>query len=162
MNINNCLNKKFPSFDSLNRELSLGFCLIDSFLDYFPFHLVNQKDTNAKIVHCNKLNSIYKDSLINQDIVLIISDISIKNNIATLISHICREQEITTKTVYHAMNVTFTKAELFAIRYSINYATQIQDIAYIIIIMDATLATKCIFDMTIHSYQLYSITISNC
>ena len=60
------------------------------------------------------------------------------------------------------MNVTFTKAELFAIRYSINYATQIQDIAYIIIIMDATLATKCIFDMTIHSYQLYSITISNC
>jgi len=50
------------------------------------------------------------------------------------------------------MNVTFTKAKLFAIRYSINHATQIQDIAYIIIIVDNTPATKCIFDMSIHPY----------
>ena len=28
---NNCLNEIFPAFDSLNQELSLGFCLIDTF-----------------------------------------------------------------------------------------------------------------------------------
>jgi len=47
------------------------------------------------------------------------------------------------------MNVMSTEAELFAIRYSINCATQMQDVAHIIIIMDAIPATKHIFDMTL-------------
>ena len=40
------------------------------------------------------------------------------------------------------MNVISTKAELFAIRYSINHATQIQDIAYIIVITNTILVNK--------------------
>ena len=59
------------------------------------------------------------------------------------------------------MNVMSTEAELFAIRYSINCATQMQDVAHIIIIMDAIPAIKHIFDMSIHPYQLHSIVISN-
>ena len=116
VDINNCLSKNFSFFDNLNKELSLGFYSVDTFLDYFSFHLVNQKNT------CNKLNSIYKDLLINQDIILNISDNSIKNNITTLISHIYREQEIITKTIY-AINVTSTETKLFTIKYNINCAT---------------------------------------
>ena len=39
---NNYLNKIFPAFDNLNRELSPGFCLVDIFSDHFSIHLVNQ------------------------------------------------------------------------------------------------------------------------
>ena len=51
VNIKNHLNKIFLVFDSLNRELSSGFCLVDTFPDYFFFHLANQKDVNVKIAH---------------------------------------------------------------------------------------------------------------
>jgi len=84
----------------------------------------------------------------------------VKNNVATLVSYICRRQDIIAKTIYHAMNITSTEAESFVTRCDINHATQIQDISHIIIIMDVIPAAKCIFDTSIHSYQLHSITIS--
>ena len=59
------------------------------------------------------------------------------------------------------MNITSTKVELFAIRCGINQAIQLEDINYIIIIIDAILATRHIFDTSIYPYQLHSITISN-
>ena len=43
INTNNCLNKVLHSFDSLNKELSLGFYLVDTFSDHFSFISVNQK-----------------------------------------------------------------------------------------------------------------------
>ena len=69
---NNCLNENFPSFDSWNRELSSSFHIVDTFSDCFSFHLINWKDANVKISHYKKLNSIYKNSLIDQNMVLII------------------------------------------------------------------------------------------
>ena len=48
---NNCLNKVFPSFNSLNKKISLDFCLVNTFPDYFYFHSVNQKDTNIIITY---------------------------------------------------------------------------------------------------------------
>ena len=54
---------------------------------------------------------------------LIVLDASVKNNVGILILHICKGQEIIAKTIYHVMNIIFLEAELFAIRYSINYAT---------------------------------------
>ena len=89
---------------------------------------------------------------------LIIFDASVKNNVATLVLYICRRQDIA-KTMYHTMNIMSTEAEPFVTRCGINYATQIQDVAHIIIIMDIILAAKCIFDTSIHPYQLHSITI---
>ena len=56
---------------------------------------------------------------------VIITDASIKNNIAISISHIHRGQEIIIKAIYHTTNVNSTKAELFAIRCGINYATHL-------------------------------------
>ena len=55
----------------------------------------------------------------------------------------------------------FTKAELFAIRCSISQASQIQGVTYIIVITNAILATKRIFDTSLHLYQLNFIVISN-
>jgi len=37
VNTNNWLNEKFPSFNSLNKEISPGFCLVDIFSDCFSF-----------------------------------------------------------------------------------------------------------------------------
>ena len=44
---NNCLNEVFPSFNSLNKELSLGFHLVDFFSNCFFFLTVNQKDPKS-------------------------------------------------------------------------------------------------------------------
>jgi len=47
MDTKNHLNKVFSSFDSLNKELSLGFCLVDIFSNFFSFLSVNQKNFDA-------------------------------------------------------------------------------------------------------------------
>ena len=78
-------------------------------------------------------HTITKDLLVKQDTVLIISDMSIKNKIATLISHIHRDQEIITKSIHYATNINFTKAELFTIRYEINHATHLYNITHILL-----------------------------
>jgi len=117
VDINNWLNKVFSFFDSLNKELSSGFHLVNTFSDYFSFHSVNWKDSNILTTYCNRLENIYKDSLINQDIMLIISDTSIKNNIVTLVLYIHRDQEIIAKSVHYIINITSIEAKLFTIRY---------------------------------------------
>jgi len=38
---------------------------------------------------------------------------SVINNVATLVSHICRDQDIIIKTMYHVMNVTSNEAECY-------------------------------------------------
>ena len=65
------------------------------------------------------------------------------------------------KTIYHAMNVISTEAELFAIRCGISQASQIQGFTCIIIVTDIILAAKRIFDMSLHLYQLHFITMSS-
>ena len=72
IDINNYLNGIFLAFDSLNQELSPGFCLIDTFPNHFSFYLANCKNTDTKITHQNKLKNIYKSSSNNQDTILII------------------------------------------------------------------------------------------
>jgi len=110
--------------------------------------------------HYNKLKNIFENSLVDQDIILIITNTSVKNTIAILISYICKGQVIITKFVHYAINITSMEAKLFVIRCRINQVVQLQDIAHIIVITDAILAAKQIFDTSIHPYQLHSITIS--
>jgi len=86
---------------------------------------------------------------------------SIHNNIAISVIHIYREYDIIAKSIYHAMNITFIETELFAIRYSISLATQLQNIRKIIVITNAILVAKQIFDLSVYPYQLHSITISS-
>jgi len=58
MAILHCLNEVLSFFDSLNKKLSLSLYLVDNFLDYFSFLLVNQKDSEVLISHCNRLSGI--------------------------------------------------------------------------------------------------------
>ena len=44
IDFNNYLNSLFPSFDSLYKEISSGFHLVDNFSDCFSFHTVNSRD----------------------------------------------------------------------------------------------------------------------
>ena len=132
VNTNNCLNKIFPAFNNLNKELSPSFHLVDTFPDHFSFHLVNCKDTDTRIAHHNNLKNIYENSHNNHEFILIITDVSVKNNTAASVLHIQREHEIIVKTIYHAINVLSTEAEMFAIRCGISYAFQLQIITYIV------------------------------
>jgi len=88
---------------------------------------------------------------INPKIAVIISDTSIKNQITTSIAHVHTHEFSIIKTIHHAINVTFTEAELFAIRCGLNQAIWLTNI---IIITDFIHAAKKIFNLSIHSYQI--------
>ena len=90
----------------------------------------------------------------------IIVNTSIINNVITSESHIQRKQDIIAKIIHHITNINSIEAELFAIRYGINYSIQLQDISHIIVVTDAIPTAKQIFDTLIHLYQLHSIVIS--
>ena len=51
---------------------------------------------------------------------IIVSDMSIKNNIVTSITHIHTYNSPVIKTIHYTTNIISTEAELFAIRYRIN------------------------------------------
>ena len=57
------------------------------------------------------------------------------------------------KMIHHAVHVTSTEAELFAIRYSINQSLSVNNISKIVVITDSIHMVKKIFDLSVHSYQ---------
>jgi len=91
---------------------------------------------------------------------LVISDASIKNNVAISISHIHIHDKPVIRMLHHAMNVTSTEAKLLAIRCSINQSVGHSNIKKIIIITDLLHAAKKIFDSSMHPYQIHSTAIS--
>ena len=92
---------------------------------------------------------------------LIITDASVKNNIVTSISHTHIHNRPVIKTLDHVVNVISTEAELFAIRYGINQATNHNNISKIIIITDSIHIAKKIFDLLFHPYQIHTAAILN-
>ena len=88
------------------------------------------------------------------------TDASVKNNIATSVTHIQKKQVLITKTIYHTMNILPTEAELFTIRCGISQAIYINDITNIVVVTDAIPTAQKIFDPSYHLFQLYSIAIS--
>ena len=90
-----------------------------------------------------------------------ITDASIKNNIATSISHIHSANQLLIKTVHHASFVTTTEAELFAIRCGINQACSINNVSKIIIVTDSIHVAKKIFDSDVHPLQIHTAAILN-
>ena len=90
---------------------------------------------------------------------LVITDASIKNDIATSISHIHSYNRPLIKTVHHASFVTSTEAELFAIRCGINQACVINNVSKIIVVTDSIHAAKKIFNSGSHPYQIHSAAI---
>jgi len=109
--VDNKCNKFFPSFSLFNEEFKPGNCLIDLFLDHISFH---PHSSNAK-KHIEKLDDIVFKASSNLSSIIVVSDTSIKNHVATLIAHIYSFKKHIVKTIYRAINITTTKAELFTI-----------------------------------------------
>ena len=120
VNANNHLNKVFSSFNFLNRELFPGKRLINTFSSYILFHKADCCSNESKTHYCNNLDNIMIKALTKPNIVIIISDTSIKNNVATSIAHIYSFNSPLKKTLHHTINITSIEVELFTIRYSIN------------------------------------------
>ena len=99
------------------------------------------------------------ESLLLQFTAIVTTDASIKNNIATSISHMHISNQPLTKTIYHAAFVTSTEAELFVIRYSINQASAKESISKIIVITDSIYMAKKIFDPMSHPLQIHAVAI---
>jgi len=88
VDINHRLNQILPAFDNLNKELSPGFRLVDTFPNRFSFNVVKHKDAKARTAHLNKLENVYRASKDDPNTLFIISDVSLKNNIATSVTYI--------------------------------------------------------------------------
>ena len=151
---NNCLNRIISSLNPLHKELTPRFWLVNTFSNCFLFNIAECKVNDYKNIHLQKLNDIFIDFLQNSKTVVIISDASTKNNVTMSIAHVYSSQNIVAKTIYHAVNVTSTEVELFAIRYGINQAIQVTDVLYIIVVADAIYLMRYIFNLLTHSYQI--------
>jgi len=97
---------------------------------------------------------MFENFLSNSKTVIVISDTSIKNNVATSVLHIYSGSIILAKTIHYTINITSTKVESFTVKCSINQAVQVHNVTYISIVTDIILSAKQIFDSSLHPYQL--------
>ena len=90
---------------------------------------------------------------------IVVTDASIKNDIATSISHIHAYNHPLIKIVHHMAFITSTEAELFAIRCSINQTCSKENITKIIIVTNSIHTARKIFDDKSNLYQIHSTAI---
>ena len=90
---------------------------------------------------------------------LIVTDASIRNNMATSVAHIYIYDRPVVKILHYTVNVTNTEAKLFIIRCDINQAANSQGILKIIIITDSIHSAKRIFDFLPHPFQVHATSI---
>ena len=158
VNANNRLNRVFPFFIPFSSEFLLKNRLIDIYSSYFSFHSTNKCKKGSK-AHIWKLDDLILQAL-DLKTATIIFNVSIKNQVVTLIAYIYVHNNLAIKTLHHVVNIRSTEAELFAIRCSINQATQLADINCIVVIIDLLHTTKWIFDLLVYTYQIYLAIIS--
>jgi len=149
----------FPSFSPLDPEFSPSHRIIDKFSNHFSFNLVNKREENQNKLRSQELDKMVFHCSSDPLSALVVTDASIKNDIATSISHIHSFNWPIVKTVHHASFVTSTEAELFAIRCSFNQACSIDNVSKIVIVTDSIHAAKRIFDCDSHPYQIHSAAI---
>ena len=127
IDMDNRCNKFLSSFSPFYEEFSLEKKLIDSFSDYFSFHFQTQDVKN----HLCNLDNITINMSSDLYSSIIISNASIRNNVATSILHIYSHDKLVIKIIHHVVNITTTKAELFAIRSGINQVVGIPNICQV-------------------------------
>ena len=130
------------------------------FPSHFLFYLSDKKSAETRKTYLCKLNEIVFNASTDPKIAIVILDMSIKNQVAIFIAHVHIDDSPIIKTIYYAVNITFTEAELFVIRYGLNQAFQLSNIKYIVVITDSIHAVKKIFDLSIHLYQVQILVIS--
>ena len=153
VNMDNCFNEVFPSFDLLNPKFSPGDRIIYCFPNCFYFYLFSKsKDQHFKS-HIQQLDNLAIESSNTPSNTLIVMDVSVKNNIAFSIVHVHIHNKPIIKMLHHTSNITSTEAEFFTIRCGINQATHLHSISKIIVVMDSIHVAKKIFDPLSHSLQ---------
>ena len=110
-NANNWLSRIFPPFDSLNSEFFSGLRLIDTFSSHFSFYKADHCNKENKAAYCCKLDDLAFNSLSDLYTIIVSSNASIRNNIATSITHIYSFSSPIKKTLHHAIDITTTEAE---------------------------------------------------
>jgi len=151
MNANNRLNRVFNSFDPFNNELSPENRLIDLYSSCFSFHHLDRKSSNTRKTHLCHLDENVFNMSSDSKTAVVISDTSIKNQVTISITYVHTHNSSVVKIIHHAVNVTSTEAELFAIRCGLSQAIQLTNIKHIII-TNVIHTTKKIFDSSIHPY----------
>ena len=153
IDIDNRFNEVFPAFDPINPELQPGNRIIDTFPNHFSFHTFsrsNDPSFKSCIQQLDVLVIEFSTSLSNA---LMITDGSVKNNVVSSIVHIHVFNKPMVKTLHHAVNMTLSEAEFFAIRCSINHAVLSHETSKIIIVTDSIHIAKKIFDPSSHMFQ---------
>ena len=85
MDMNNRLNRIFPLFNFFSSEFSPRDRLIDIFPSCFSFYSTNRKNKESRKVYICKLDKFTLQILADSKTTVIVSDVSIKNQVATLI-----------------------------------------------------------------------------
>jgi len=146
----------FSSFAPLHKEFTLGHHISNNFSDCFSFNLVNKKEKDNICVQ--ELNDLVLQNSLSST-VLVVTDASIKNNIATSVAHVYQTNSPLIKTVHHAVFVISSEVELFTMRYGINQAYNKDNISKIIVITNSIHAVKLIFNSSSHPFQSYLVAI---
>ena len=157
---NNRLNSIFRSFDLFNSEFSPDSRLVDLFSDHFSFFWSDRGSIDSRKSHLKNLDEVVLNTLMDSYSTIIVSDMSIKNNVVTLIAHIHSYNLPVIKMIHYATNIISTEAELFAIRCGINQAVWLPNIKWIIVITNSIHAAEIFFDLFVHSYQIQMASIS--
>jgi len=143
----------FPSFDPLHQEFTPSHHVLDKFSDHFSFNLVNKKGKDN--ICAQELDDLVLQNSLSSS-ALIVTDTSIKNNIAISVAHVHQANSPLIKTVHHAVFITSSEAELFAMRCGINQACNKDNISKIIVITDSIYSAKLIFNSSLHPLQSHS------
>ena len=120
VDIDNRFNEVFPTFDLLNPELQPGNRVIDTFSNYFSFHSFSRCSDSFFKSCLQQLDTLAIEFSSSSSNALVITDASVKNNVTSSIAHIHVFNKPVVKTLHHAVNITLSEAEFFAIRCSIN------------------------------------------
>jgi len=149
----------FPLFSPIDPEFFPGNRIVDTFSDRYSFNLAKKKSDNSNNSRGLELDEMVLHLSSDSQAALVVTDASIKNDIATSISHIHSHNRPLVKTVHHASFVTTTEAELFAIRCGINQACAIPNVSKIVVVTDSIHAARRIFANELHPYQIHTTAI---
>ena len=86
-------------------------------------------------------------------LMIVVTNVSIKNQIAISIAYIHNNNNLVIKTIYYVINAMSTETKLFTIICGINQAIHLSNMNQIVVITDSIHAAKRIFNSLLHLYQ---------
>ena len=159
VNMDNKFNEVFSAFDLINPELQSGNRVIDTFSNCFSFHTFSRKNDPSFKSRLQQLDALAIESSTSSSTALVITDVSVKNNVASSIAHIHVCNKPVVKVLHNAINITSSEAKFFALKCGINHATLSHEISKIIIVIDSIHVTRKIFDPSSHMLQKQSTCV---